>query len=57
MAVSYPGAREGDGGEVARKTGLRIGKETPRRGPPLNEKRNVVSHRFVDLQIFLSYRI
>ncbi len=27
--VSYPGAREGDGGAVARTTGLRVEKDTP----------------------------
>ncbi len=41
MDVSYPGARGGDGGEVARKAGLRVGKDTPRelvRYRPLKKK-------------------
>jgi len=34
---------------VVRWEGLREGKDTPRRVPPLNRKRNVVSYHFTEL--------
>ena len=36
---------------VVRWEGLRVGKDTPRRVPPLKEKRNVVSLHFIELNL------
>ncbi len=45
---THPCPSEENGCEVARKTGLRVGKDTSCRVPPLGRIRNVVSHHFTE---------